>query len=469
MKKAILWFRQDLRLHDNEALVEASQSADKIYPVYVFDEHTFNGKTKYGFPKTNKYRAQFIIDSVIDLRNSLRKVGSDLIIRFGKPDQVLFDLAKKLKTSWIFCNRERTDEEVMVQDALEKKLWSIGQEVRFSRGKMLYYTQDLPFPITQTPNLFAAFRKEVEKFTPIRQPLPFSKNLVNRIESHIDRGRLPSMKDLGWNGKITTRFKGGETAGLARLKYYLWETDHISRYKITRNQLSGDDYSSKFSPYLAQGCLSPKMIYAELKRYESEKGANESTYWLFVELLWRDFFRLMGKKHGNKIFQRGGFQEKQLFYSKDKELFLKWADGETGIPFIDANMRELNQTGFMSNRGRQNVASFLIHELQLDWVKGASYFESLLIDYDPCSNYGNWNYLAGVGSDSRPDRHFNILGQASKYDAKGNYVKEWIPALSLLESGVIHNPDSWTETELIKAGIKLGTDYPKPILSVNLH
>lgn len=467
MKKAILWFRQDLRLHDNEALAEASQSADIVYPVYVFNEYTFLGKTKFGFPKTNKYRTQFILESVRDLRNSLQSIGSDLLIRFGRPERVLFDLAKELKTSWIFCNRERTHEEVVVQDALEKKLWSIGQEMRFSRGKMLYYTQDLPFPITHTPNQFAIFRKEVEKFTPIRQPLPIDHKALHQIESHIEKGIIPYMRNLGWDGEITTRFKGGETAGLSRLKQYFWDTNHIDQYQITRDQLLGDHYSSKFSPYLAQGCLSPKMIYAELKRYELEKGANDSTHWMFIELMWRDFFRLMGKKHGNKIFRRGGFQEKQLPYTKDNDLFWKWADGETGIPFIDANMRELNQTGFMSNRGRQNVSSFLVNELNLDWLKGASYFESMLIDYDPCSNYGNWNYLAGVGADTRPNRHFNILGQAKKYDPDGAYVKKWIPALSSLDTTSIHDPDSWTDTELIKAGIHLGKDYPKPIFTMD--
>ncbi len=426
MKKAILWFRQDLRLHDNEALTEAVGSAEKVYPVYVFDNRWFNNQTKFGFPKTGIYRTQFILDSVRDLRNSLRENGSDLIIRFGKPEEELFELAKTLKSSWIFCNRERTDEEVKVQDALEKNLCSIGQEVRFYRGKMLYYTQDLPFPVTHTPDTFSTFRKEVEKFVPVRSILPFHKEDLNPIEDYIDLGEMPTILQLGFDHEIETRFKGGERAGLDRLAYYLWESNQIKTYKKTRNGLLGDDYSSKFSPYLAQGCLSPKKIYAEVKRYEAQHGANDSTYWMIFELMWRDFFRLMGKKHGNQIFQIGGFQGKTLNYDHDDQLFSSWASGKTGVSFVDANMRELNQTGFMSNRGRQNVASYLINDLNLNWIRGAEYFESLLIDYDPCSNYGNWNYLAGVGSDPRADRYFNIESQAKRYDPDGNFVKHWL-------------------------------------------
>jgi len=174
-QRVIMWFRQDLRLHDNEALFDALKHGEEVIPIYVFDERVFKGLTKYGFPKTGKFRAKFIIESVQDLRENLRKIGSDLLVRIGKPEQVIFEIAQQAKTSWVFCNRERTAEEVAVQDALEKKLWSVGQELRFSRGKMLYYTADLPFPVTHTPDIFTHFRKEVERFTPIREVLPTPK------------------------------------------------------------------------------------------------------------------------------------------------------------------------------------------------------------------------------------------------------------------------------------------------------
>ncbi len=211
------------------------------------------------------------------------------------------------------------------------------------------------------------------------------------------------------------------------MNYYIWETKLISSYYETRNGLIGVDYSSKFSPYLAQGCLSPKTIFAEIKKFELEHGENKSTYWLIFELLWRDFFRVIGKKFSDQIFFATGINgngQKKL--QQDQTKINTWINGATGQPFVDANMRELELTGFMSNRGRQNVASYLVHYLQQNWLIGAEYFECLLIDYDVCSNWCNWNYIAGIGNDPRENRVFNMVTQAQKYDPKGDYIAKWL-------------------------------------------
>ena len=471
-KKGIVWFRQDLRLHDNEALQEALTHCESIIPVYVFDERVFNGKTKFGFAKTGAHRLQFILDSVADLKENLQSKGLDLVIRIGKPEEEIFKIARLEKTSWVFCNRERTEEEVKVQDALENYLWSVGQEVRFSRGKMLFYTADLPFPVTHTPDVFTHFRKEVEKYIPIRKPLDTENSDYPPLEVRIDLGTLPDFSDFGMkkvpqNSKSAFPFKGGETAALEHLKNYFWENDLARTYKKTRNQMVGSDFSTKFSPWLAHGCISPKRIYWELKKYESEIVKNDSTYWIYFELMWRDFFRLMGKKHQNKIFKKGGPKKEASNSIEDMALFRIWAEGRTGIPFVDANMIELNQTGFMSNRGRQNVASFLVHDLNLNWQMGAEYFESLLLDYDPCSNYGNWNYIAGIGSDPRENRKFNILTQATRYDEQGEFVKHWIPALEQLPNDKVHKPWTLTEQEQSTYNVKIGKDYPDVVLHLN--
>lgn len=472
-KRAIVWFRQDLRMHDNEALTDALRSAEEVLPVYVFDTRTFKGKTKFGFPKTGKFRTKFIIESVLDLKQSLQKLGSDLIIRVGRPEEEIYELARQAKTSWIFCNRERTQEEVDVQDALEKNLWSVGQEIRFSRGKMLYYTADLPFPVTHTPDIFTHFRKEVERFTAIREPLPTPTARFTPWSLKIEVGEVPQLSHFGWeefetDSRAGTVFKGGEREALKRLHYYFWEMESIKSYKDTRNGMIGNDYSSKFSPWLSQGCLSPKLIYHELKKYEEDRGANDSTYWLFFELLWRDFFRLMGKKHGNKIFLKGGIRGNiDHKWQNNFDRLRMWTQGRTGIPFIDANMIELNQTGFMSNRGRQNVASFLIKDLKVNWQMGAEYFESLLLDYDPCSNWGNWNYIAGVGSDPRENRYFNILSQAKRYDCKGNYVKLWLPELTKLPNDKVHQPDLLSNEDQKMLQLQIGIDYPKAMISTS--
>ncbi|MFN8301065.1 MAG: DASH family cryptochrome [Saprospiraceae bacterium] len=467
-RRAIVWFRQDLRVHDNEALTNALRMADEVIPVFIFDPRIFQGQTRFGFPKVGKFRAKFILESVADLRQNLRSLGSELIVRNGLPETILPELAGQFKVSWVLCNRERTREEVAVQDLLEQKLWGIGVELLYSRGKMLFHTQDLPMPVQHTPDVFSQFRKENEQITPVRPPLP-SPIALPALPPGIDPGLLPDLSDWGHSPfepdpRTVLPFKGGETEGLRRLRYYFWEKDLAATYKETRNGMIGGDYSTKFSAWLAQGCLSPKMIYHELKRYERERVSNDSTYWIYFELLWRDFFRLMGKKHIDRIFLKGGPQNKpDASLKNDRTAFEKWSAGKTGIPFIDANMRELAATGFMSNRGRQNVACFLVKDLKVNWQMGAEWFESLLIDYDPTSNWGNWNYVAGVGSDPREDRYFNTLTQAKHYDPKGEYVRLWCPELAQIPADLIHRPDLVHGAERKQFGLN---GYPQPMVEV---
>ena len=189
----------------------------------------------------------------------------------------------------------------------------------------------------------------------------------------------------------------------------------------------GANYSSKFSAWLAMGCISPRYIYWEVKKYEKEFGANDSTYWLIFELLWRDFFRFMFKKHQTNFFRNSGIQSKEIHSkSSNKKSLSQWINATTLSDFINANMLELKLTGFMSNRGRQNVASYFCNELNMDWQLGAAYFEEQLIDYDVCSNWGNWAYLAGVGNDPRNQRWFNIEKQASDYDKNKLFRNLWL-------------------------------------------
>ena len=466
---AILWFRNDLRLHDNEALTDALKHADEVIPVYIFDPKQWQARLPHtGLPKMGPHRAKFLLESLRDLKKSLRKRGSDLMVRTGRPEDVLTELTQEYQASWVFCNRERMQEELDAQNKVEAALWTIGREVYYSRGKLLYYTADLPFPITQTPDVFTTFRKETERITKVRQPLP-TPSKIPGAEGPVDYGTIPEASDFGIppaprDERSAIDWRGGETAGLDRLAYYLFDSHAIATYKETRNGLIGSGYSTKFSAWLAAGCLSPKRIYWEVKAYEDKNGANDSTYWVIFELLWRDFFRLMGKKHGNAIFHKGGTKGEAKTYRDDAAAFQRWTDGETGTPFIDANMHEIARTGFMSNRGRQNVASYLVKDLRIDWRWGAEYFEHVLIDYDVTSNWCNWNYVAGVGSDPREDRYFNILSQAQRYDPQGEYVKLWLPELAELPAESVHQPDALDDGQQSRYGVKLGVDYPTPLV-----
>ncbi len=428
MKTAIVWFKTDLRIADNETLLKAILQNETIVPVYCFDESHFK-TTIFGFQKTGSFRAQFLMQSLLDLDNSLRALGSGLLILKGKPEIEIPKIVKHYKAHRVYAKREVAFEEKQTEALVQSELWKLQCELLTFSTSTLYHAEDLPFSIKDIPDIFTNFRKKTEKDAVIRSA--FAKP-ASSISPEIQQLDLPTFSELGLEElKIDERaaiiFKGGESQALKRLHHYFFETTSISNYKATRNEMIGADYSSKFSAWLALGCISPRFIYQELKRYESIHGGNESTYWLVFELLWRDYFRFMMKKHQNKFFQKTGIQNKELSINKNNIQQLEnWINGTTGIDFVDANMIELKRTGFMSNRGRQNVASYLCNDLKLDWRYGASYFEQQLIDYDVCSNWGNWAYLAGVGNDPRGNRYFNIEKQATDYDKNKVYRNLWL-------------------------------------------
>ena len=460
-KRVIVWFRNDLRLLDHEPLAKAIQSSDQIVPIFCWDPRGWE-EDAFGHVKTGAFRTHFLWESLRDLDASLRERGSALWILQGKPEELIPQLARQLEASSVFAFKEIGTEEAAVEDALEKKLFAQGIDLKLFWGRTLLNLTDLPMPIRSFPEVFTHFRKEVERSVSVRplfrtpqhiaSPIQEIREHWKRIEAMLPK--IPAVSQVG-----TIKFKGGERAGKARVQEYIWEKDLLKVYKETRNGLLGGDYSSKFSPWLALGCLSPRTLYQEVKEYERNRVKNKSTYWLIFELLWRDYFQFIAHKHGRHLFTRGGIQQTLLPVHPNESKWEAWVSGNTGIPFVDANMRELAQTGFMSNRGRQNVASYLVKDLGQDWRRGASYFEHQLIDYDVSSNWGNWNYVAGVGNDPRKHRYFNVVSQGRRYDPKGDYIKFWVPELASLPSALIHEP--WTEPDQVKKyGIELGENYP---------
>lgn len=428
IKNVLVWFKTDLRIQDNETLIKAIAQSEKIIPIYCFDEAHFE-TTPYGFKKTGSFRAQFLLESLQDLDAQLRTLGSGLRIVIGKPEVEIPKLVQEYKVQKVFAKREVAFEEIQTEKKVRNELFKLRCELETFSTSTLYHAEDLPFSIKDIPDVFTNFRKKTEKDSEIRQPF-VAPTKINSPE--ILTLELPTLEALGLtkttiDSRAVLQFKGGESEAMQRLNYYFFETQCLSTYKETRNGMVGADYSSKFSPWLALGCISPRFIYAEIKKYENQFGANDSTYWLVFELLWRDFFRFMFKKYQTKFFLYEGINtEKVNSKSLNEKLLSQWRNGATPSDFINANMLELQQTGFMSNRGRQNVASYFCNELNMDWRFGAAYFEEQLIDYDVCSNWGNWAYLAGVGNDPRGHRYFNIEKQANDYDKKKSFRKLWI-------------------------------------------
>ncbi len=467
--RILIWLRNDLRLHDHEPLHRAlEQNADIVF-LYCFDPRQF-GETTFGFPKTGAYRAKFLIETVADLRQSMRSRGSELIVRQGKPEEEILALVEGLNIDSVYWHEEATTEELGVENNVKRELRSRGTAFKAYWGTTLYHLDDLPFAIVELPEIFTQFRKAVEKETQVREIFHAPSQLPT-LPDNIEPGEMPALNDF----KLTEHpidprgvleFRGGETEALSRLHYYFWDTDCLASYKETRNGMLGADYSSKFSAWLANGSISPRQVYAEVQRYERDRQKNNSTYWMIFELMWRDYFRFVCMKYGANVFRKGGIRNLPIAWQQDWTRFDVWREGETGYPLIDANMKEIATTGFMSNRGRQNVASFLTKNLGIDWRWGAEWFESLLIDYDVCSNWGNWNYTAGVGNDARGFRYFNVPKQSNDYDPNGDYVKHWLPALASLPASKVHSPWKLQPEEQKRFGVRLGVDYPNPVVEL---
>lgn len=424
-KYSLVWFRNELRTIDNDVLAEASKQADKVIGLYCFDPRYFE-KNRFGFKKTEKYRAQFLIETIHNLKAQLEALNIDLLVYHDFPENAIPKICESHQITDIYLQKEWTQEEVETENAVKAQTTDINWHHIYNQ--FLYHPEDINFDISKTPQVFTVFRKKLEKYIDIREESRITKQgQNNRIENNTS---IPSLSDLGFadfksHPNSAFPFKGGETEAINRLNDYFFNTKKLGFYKKTRNGLVGVDYSSKFSPWLANGSISARTIYWKVKQFEKEHFKNQSTYWLIFELIWRDYFKYVSLKHGNQIFKLEGILQKDYEWSTNQNQIQKWINGETQSDFVNANMIELKETGWMSNRGRQNVASYFAKELELDWRLGASYFESLLLDYDVHSNYGNWMYVAGVGNDPR-DRKFNVQLQAERYDANGRFRNIWL-------------------------------------------
>lgn len=420
--RSLIWFRNDLRVTDNAALNAAVKASTEVVPVFIIDPK-FWEEDRWGQVKTGAFRTQFLLEALADLKADLEDMGGTLLIRKGEPAEVLSALAEELGVRTVFATAEHTQQEVEREVQVGQRL-----DLRLEEQMTMYHPDDLPFELEQLPDVFTRFRGKMEKRAEVRDPLPEPEALV--LPKGLEGDAVPSMADMGVEPKVADArgvlpFKGGATAAWARLDHYFWETKKLRVYKKTRNGLLGADYSSKFSPWLALGCISPREIHAQVREFEGEIEKNEDTYWLIFELIWRDYFRYVAMRYGNRIFHKRGIKAESPKWRTDRRTFESWCEGRTKCDFVNANMRELAATGFMSNRGRQNVASYLVHDMGVDWRMGASWFEHMLLDHDPASNYGNWIYVAGVGNDPRPSRKFNTSGQAERYDADGKYRRHW--------------------------------------------
>lgn len=426
MTARIYWFRNDLRLLDNRAFSQACSASSALLPVYCHEPATL---TRWGFERTGPHRQHFLAATLADLSARLRERGSDLLELTGHPAEVLPPLLQAVGAQELACEEIAAPEEQQAVNALR----AAGIPVATTWQSSLLDPSTLPFPPASLPEVFTAFRLAVERGG-IRppEPLPIPARLPGlpalpaaALLCRAPPRPLPAAPASGSSSfpYALPSFGGGETAALSHLERYLGRK-LAHTYKSTRNELAGVDFSSKLSPWLASGALSARTAYAALKGFEAQHGANDGTYWLWFELLFRDYFRFLHLKHGSRLYRARGLGEAAA-PAHDAQAFTQWTKGRTAAPLINAGMRELAATGYSSNRMRQVLASYLVYDLGCDFRAGAAWFESMLVDYDVYTNQGNWLSIAGRGTDPRGGRQFNLEKQTAQYDPGGQYRARW--------------------------------------------
>ncbi len=427
MATVLVWFQNNLRVADQPLLSFSKFSSDHILPVFIIDERWFK-PNQFGVTPMGPHRYRFLADSLGALRRRLNALGAPLVVRYGHPEQVLPDLCAQYKVAALrYENEVGTYEQQsirrIVQALIEKGILISDYPISTLIDATTFTTNPDCLPLQFTP-----FRQIVEKALniPPLVPLPVRLNGLQGVQE----GHIPSPVEMGLSqlfadARADVHHRGGEEQALNRLQLFM-DSGAIDTYYDTRNQLHGSLFSSQLSPWLANGCISARTIYNAIKAYEQQRGANRSTYWLFFELLWRDFFKISLLKHGKKYFLVNGLKPAKTPKRHDAAAFERWCSGSTSSELVNAAMVQLRSTGYMSNRMRQVVASYLVNDLGQDWRWGAAWFEHWLIDYDVSSNYGNWTYLAGVGNDPRSDRYFDIEKQARQFDQDFSFRKQWL-------------------------------------------
>jgi len=420
MHTALYWLTNDLRLDDNPALLRAAKS-DRLIISYCLDSRELHPH-RYHLSQLGNGRRQFLYQGLVDLEKALSPLNQSIHLCYGNTVDELARLIQEFDVGRLVCARQFGSDEQSVLKRLAIKFPDLAIEE--IDNTTLFSTQTLPYAIEDLPNSFTPFRKIAEKeaiANPLEKPLalpPSIRPRDNTLAWSMLKPTAPIDKSI---------FHGGMVHAEQHLDQY-FDGKLPQHYKEVRNALDGFDNSTKFSPWLNQGSLSARRLMKRLRHYENEVAANDSTYWIFFELLWREYFQWLALKLGNDTFRFGGTRQPKrnpgCFYP---ERYRRWCAGNTPYPLVNACMKQLLQTGYMSNRGRQIVASCLINELGMDWRYGAAWFEHHLIDYNIGSNWGNWQYIAGVGADPRGGRHFNIAKQTATYDPEGDFVRQWSP------------------------------------------
>jgi len=394
-RRIIYWFRNDLRLKDNQGLSAAVGSADEIIPVYVFDPRQFE-KTKLGFRRTGALRARFLIESVSELRENIRQRGGDLLIRTGKPEEIVAKLAEDYNADYVYTSKEIAPQETRIESSLSKNLKIANVDIKLFWMDTMINATDLPFPVSKLPSGFAEFERLLSNDLRIKDQFPTPETIT--LPPDFEAGTIPGLAELGIDPKeipadTKATSAGGETNALAVLKEY------VEQY--VKNDIAYPSpeplTDTRLSDWLSLGCISASYIYRSVKTAQSHAVTEDP---IIANLLKREFLHWTLLRFGPRMFKPSGV--KHLFnrrWTNDTAVFEQWTNGETADRGINDIIRKLIHTGFINAAERESAAKYLVDDLDINWTWGAMYFESLLLDYEASVNWGRWNNLAGVGED----------------------------------------------------------------------
>ena len=446
---AVMWFRRDLRVHDLPALANAA-SADRIVPVFVFDDRLLRTGR---FPSAN--RTAFMLGCLRELDGALRDRGAKLVVRHGRPETEIPALAREVGAGDVHFTADvspwsrRRDQAVidaLAQDGIRAHAEPGGcvvddpSLIRTGQGKP--YTVFTPFS--------RAWEGERR-----REPAPTPRALT--MPSDLKTGRLPALADLGVADEPDLPFEPGEKAARKLVAAFL--RDPVKDYKDRHDRAAGG--SSRLSPYMRWGCYSPLELEAKASEH---RGAGPAAF--VRQLAWRDFYAAALMHFPHVVKQEFQERYRDLEWARRSKKLDAWKEGRTGYPFVDAGMRQLLAEGWMHNRLRLVVGSFLTKDLHLDWRIGEAHFMEHLVDGDMAANNGNWQWVASVGMDPKPyfQRLFNPVLQQQKFDPDGEYVRRWVPELADVPDSHLAEPWTMSEGDQQMAGCVIGTDYPEPIV-----
>jgi deoxyribodipyrimidine photo-lyase len=447
---AIVWFRRDLRVGDHPALRAALERAERVVPFFCFDDRLLHGRHESGS------RTLFMLECLADLRGSLRDRGGDLVLRRGRPERELPRLARELGAREVHFTPDVSPFASSRDRRVRRALSDAGVELFAHPG--LNAVDDVTAVCTtegRPYTVFSPFHRRWKK-EPRRPPLEAPRSLP-ALPARLAVGALPTLSKLGLESHVPAPLPGGERPGRERLAAFLEQG--VRDYATNQNAL-GTDRTSRLSPYLRFGCVSPRELEARLPPSEGAAAFRR-------QVAWRDFY--FHVLHHFPRNARSEYQDRlrgRIRWSYARTRFEAWSEGRTGYPLVDAGMRQLLREGWMHNRARLVAGSFLTKDLGIDWRWGERWFMRLLIDGDEANNNGNWQWIASVGVDPQPAyrRIYNPARHMERFDPRGDYVRRYVPELRGVPDEYLREPWTMPVDVQREAGCVIGRDYPAPIV-----